>query len=239
MENRVLIIDYDEKHTHLLTLRLQYEGYTVECSRTGEKGIQWVQTESWSMILLAMQLPDRNGMDVLRQIRTIDEGTPVILLSEEDHWLYKVRGLDQGANDYMVKPVQVAELMARIRVCLRHRQIEGNEDEASQQDVTMAMGELVIHPGLREVTQGDTKIDLTPTEFNLLMYLVENRNQVMTREQILQHVWGYEFFGNTNIVDVYIRYLRQKLDYPFKQKRIRTCRGIGYLIRDSSQRQCM
>jgi len=171
-------------------------------------------------------LPELSGMEVLRKIRRTDEVTPIILLTARDEVHDKVSGLDLGANDYITKPFQIEELLARIRVHLRQRAANGVQSEE------LTVGDLSVDIDTREVKRAEKNIELTPREFDLLVCLLQNKNIVLNREQLIEQVWGFDYFGDTNVVDVYIRYLRQKVDKGFDSAYIQTVRGVGYTIKE-------
>lgn len=173
-------------------------------------------------------IPELSGLEVLRRVRRKDKATPIILLTARDEVHDKVSGLDLGANDYVTKPFQIEELLARIRVHLRN-----NTSQVTQTE-KIEVGELSVAIETRQVLRQDVEIDLTPREFDLLVYLMKNKNIVLTREQIMEQVWGYDYFGDTNVVDVYIRYLRQKVDKSFDIPYIQTVRGVGYTMKDGT-----
>lgn len=161
----------------------------------------------------------------MRRVRQSDQQTPIILLTARDQVYDKVSGLDLGANDYVTKPFQIEELLARVRVHLR-QQVKSNE---------LSNGALQVDLNTRQVTRLAQNIELTPREYDLLIYLLQNKNIVLTREQLIEKVWGYDYLGDTNVVDVYIRYLRQKIDKNFDEKYIHTIRGVGYMIKDQAK----
>jgi DNA-binding response OmpR family regulator len=233
MDKRILIVEDEEKIARLLEMELTFEGYVTDKAETGREGLEKALSGEWSVILLDIMLPELSGVEVLRRIRQTDTETPVILLTARNTTPDIVAGLDQGANDYVTKPFQIEELLARIRVCIRNRKPQSSADAENESDNVISIDDLTVNPLTREIVRQGQKIDLTPKEFDLLMYLLENRNQVLTREQIMNHVWDYEFVGDTNVVDVYIRYLRKKIDYPFKGQLIQTYRGIGYSIKET------
>ncbi len=224
---RILIIEDEEKIARFIELELKYEGYEVEKAFNGRDGLELATTQPFDLILLDIMLPELNGIEVLRRIRKVSN-VPIILLTARDAVVDKVTGLDGGADDYITKPFAIEELLARIRVALRNRTGGNIKQESSD----LKVGPLTLDPIKREVRVGDTIIDLTKKEFDLLQYLLENKNIVLSRETILQHIWGYDFLGGTNAVDVYIRYLRAKIEEPFGLKLIHTVRGVGYVIKD-------
>jgi len=224
MAERILIIEDEQNIARVLELELQFEGYETGVAHTGTEGLILYREASWDLILLDIMLPEMNGLDVLKRIRATEFETPVLLLTAKDAVSDKVAGLDLGANDYITKPFEMEELLARIRVTLRFRQKQTVEEDPYLKTV----GQLTIHTQMREVTWQGNVVDMTKREFELLSYFVEHPKQVLTREQILDAVWGYDYYGDTNVVDVYVRYLRQKLD----AKIIQTVRGVGYVLKE-------
>jgi len=222
----ILIIEDERKIARFLKLELEYEGYEVEIAEDGVAGLEAYTGGSWDIVLLDVMLPRLNGMEVLRRIRLSGSAVPVILLTARDSLPDKVSGLDTGANDYITKPFAIEELLARIRACLRMTQLLKTENEL------LTIADLSVNEKTRLVKRGATEIELTPREFDLLVYLMKHVNQVLHREQLLSQVWGFDYFGDTNVVDVYIRYLRKKLDYPFDTPLIHTVRGIGYVLKE-------
>jgi len=224
---KILIIEDEEKIVRFIELELKYEGYEIEKAYNGRDGLELALTQSFDLILLDIMLPGLNGIEVLRRIRRVSE-IPIILLTARDAVVDKVSGLDGGANDYMTKPFAIEELLARIRAALREKPT--NNDFKSSSEILV--GPLSLDPDKREVKVNETLVDLTKREFDLLQYLLENKNMVMSRETLLQNIWGYDFTGETNAVDVYVRYLRVKMEEPFGLKLIHTVRGVGYVIKD-------
>lgn len=234
MAPRVLVIEDEQKIARILLLELTHEGYSAEWAETGREGLERAIAEQWDLILLDIMLPELNGIEVLRRIRNAHINTPVILLTARDATPDKVSGLDQGANDYITKPFEIEELLARIRVCLRSQNLEADKAEGEEgvADI-LSLDDLTVDIKKREVSQNGTSLDLTPKEFELLVFLMENRDKVVSREEIIQHVWGYDFMGDTNVVDVYIRYLRKKIDAHSQKSFIQTVRGVGYRMKES------
>lgn len=228
MSERILIVEDEEKIARVIQLELEFEGYTSEVANTGLGGLTKFREGQWDLVLLDVMLPELNGMEVLRRIRMQNETVPVILLTARDSVVDKVNGLDQGANDYITKPFQIEELLARIRVCLRLSQTMMKKEESS----SLQIGDLRLDEKTREVIRAEKQIELTPREFDLLLFLIQNCNQVLNREQILTNVWGYDYYGDTNVVDVYIRYLRKKIDRDFDSPLIHTVRGVGYMMKE-------
>jgi len=222
---KILIIEDEIKIARFLELELKYEGYSVHQCHDGRVGLDVATNEIFDLILLDIMLPTLNGLEVLRRIRQVST-VPIIMLTAKDEVMDKVMGLDIGANDYMTKPFAIEELLARIRTALK------NTTVSKKSLNVLSIKELNIDLGKRMVTYKNNPIELTKTEFDLLNYLMENKNIVLTRNKIIDTVWGYEYMGDTNVVDVYIRYLRSKIDDKFNVKFIYTVRGVGYLIKD-------
>ncbi|MRH42665.1 response regulator [Aquibacillus halophilus] len=221
----ILIVEDEQKLARVIQLELSYEGYQTEIATNGKDALEKILGQSWDLILLDILLPQLSGLEVLRRVRNKDTATPIILLTARDEVHDKVSGLDLGANDYITKPFQIEELLARIRVHLRSRPSSSTEQ--------LKIGDLSVNVQTREVKREEQHIELTPREFDLLVYLMKNANQVLHRNQLVEQVWGYDYFGDTNVVDVYIRYLRQKVDNPFKNPYINTIRGVGYSIKEN------
>ncbi|RDU38959.1 DNA-binding response regulator [Neobacillus piezotolerans] len=224
----ILIVEDEEKISRVLELELEFEGYSVTKAADGIEGIEAYRTGKWDLILLDVMLPGMSGIDLLRRIRANDPYTKVILLTAKGTVEDKINGLDLGANDYITKPFQIDELLARIRAALRYKTIQEPLEDGS----ILSFAGLRLNQKTREINRGGTSIVLTPREFDLLVYLMANRRQVLTRDQILEKVWGYDFTGDTNVVDVYIRYLRKKIDLPCFPPLIQTVRGVGYALRE-------
>lgn len=227
MSERILIVEDEEKIARVIQLELEYEGYESEIAKTGLEALEQYNQGGWNLILLDVLLPGLSGIEVLRRIRVKDSATPVILLTARNAVVDKVNGLDQGANDYITKPFEIEELLARIRSCLRLSQMTRKVEASSKVEVA----DLSLDEKSREVTRGSSQIELTPREYDLLLYLMQNKNQVLNREQILTHVWGFDYFGDTNVVDVYIRYLRKKVDQGYETPLLHTVRGVGYMLK--------
>jgi len=221
---RILLVEDEEKLARFIELELNHEGYSVTKAFTGREGYDLAASGGFDLILLDIMLPELNGMEVLRRLRRVS-ATPVIMLTARDEVMDKVAGLDQGADDYITKPFAIEELLARIRAALRKRTGSANGDILSAGGVAM---DLKRHA----VTVREAPVDLTKREFDLLHYLLKNKDVVVTREMLLEKVWEYDFDGGTNAVDVYIRFLRTKIDEAFGIKLIHTVRGVGYVIKD-------
>lgn len=222
---KVLIVEDEDKLSRVLELELTYENYETHIATNGKNALALMEQQTWDIVLLDIMLPELSGLEVLRRARKMEIDTPIILLTARDQVHDKVSGLDLGANDYITKPFHIEELLARIRVHLR-------KPTASEKSNHLRIEDLSVNLDGREVKRGDKRLDLTPREFDLLVCLLKNKNIVLSREQLIEQVWGYDYVGDTNIVDVYIRYLRQKVDKGFKHPYIQTVRGVGYTIKD-------
>ncbi|BBD90042.1 MULTISPECIES: response regulator transcription factor [Staphylococcus] len=216
----ILIVEDEQNLARFIELELTHENYNVDIENDGRTGLDKALNKSYDLIILDLMLPNINGLEICRQIRQ-EYSTPIIIITAKGETYDKVAGLDYGADDYIVKPFDIEELLARIRAILRRQ---------PQKDVIDING-IIIDKDAFKVTVDGTQLELTKTEYDLLYVLAENRNHVMQREQILDHVWGFNSEVETNVVDVYIRYLRNKLKPFNKEKSIETVRGVGYVIR--------
>lgn len=226
MERKKIILIEDEvKLARFVELELRYEGYDVTVCHDGREGLQLVTEGDYDMILLDLMLPGLTGIEICRRVRKFSN-IPIIMLTAKDETMDKVAGLDSGADDYLTKPFAIEELLARMRVAFKHAHAGGAKK------VILEVQGLEIDTDKRMVTVNGTVVDLTKKEYELLLYLVQNKNIVLSREQILNEVWGYSYIGETNVVDVYIRYLRSKIDEAFGIKYIHTIRGVGYYVKD-------
>lgn len=235
MNEAVLVIEDEEKIARLLEIELEYEGYRVGKASSGTEGLEKYRSEKWNLILLDIMLPNMSGIEVLRRIRQHNALIPVILLTAKDSVEDKVSGLDLGANDYVTKPFQIEELLARIRAALRLSNTATiiTETESSMESMAwLNLADLKLNERTREVIRDGDHIELTPREYDLLVFLLKHQRQVLHREQILQAVWGFDYYGDTNVVDVYIRYLRKKIDHGRATELIHTVRGVGYVLRE-------
>lgn len=222
---RILFIEDEQHLSRFVEMELRREANDVVLAYDGVTGLHLALGEEWDVILLDLMLPKMDGLEVCRQIRTVRK-TPVIMLTARDSITDRVAGLDCGADDYMPKPFAIEELKARMRVIFRRQE---NSAESSPSFLTFR--DLTINIDLRVAKRGDVEIGLTKREFDLLTVLVENANRVMNRETLLDKVWGFEAAVDTNVVDVYVRYLRNKIDEPGKASYIQTLRGIGYTMK--------
>lgn len=228
MKNKKILIVEDEwKIARFLQIELEHEGFETMIEANGRKALDRIMQENFDLILLDVMLPEMDGIELCRRVREVLD-IPIIMLTAKDDVQDKVTGLDSGADDYLTKPFSILELFARIRATLRKRKVIPhltNEGDLSVKNLTLFSNRY-------EVQVDGQPVELTKKEYDLLEYLVRNKNLVSDREQILQEVWGYEYMGDTNVVDVYVRYLRSKLDERFGQKYIHTVRGVGYVVKD-------
>ncbi|MCD7822042.1 MAG: response regulator transcription factor [Clostridiales bacterium] len=227
MAEHILIIEDEEKLARMLELELTYEGYSVQKAFDGRDGLNKALERTADLILLDIMLPGLSGLEVLRRLKKEGVRTPVILLTARDNVADKVSGLDAGADDYVTKPFAIEELLARIRANLR-KSAKFQEEEAP---VVYRVEGVELRPDSREALVNGQPVELTRREFDLLCCLMEHRGKVLSRSALLNMVWGYEYAGETNTVDVYIRFLRSKIDARLGRKLIETVRGVGYAIR--------
>lgn len=224
--HKILVVEDDEKIARVIQLELEFEFYEVSNAYTGKEALDKYEEEDFDLILLDVMIPELNGLEVLRRIRQKDEAVRIIMLTARDAVMDKVSGLDSGANDYMTKPFEIEELLARIRAQLKQNEIGQNSKQEE-----MIFKNIKLLPSSREVFIDGEDVYLTQKEYDLFYYLLSNKNQVLSREQIIESVWGYDYFGDTNTVDVYVRYLRKKIDQE-SPSIISSVRGIGYMIKD-------
>ncbi len=229
--SKILIVEDEAKIARFVELELKHEGYEVMTAGDGPGGLQAAQTWQPDLLVLDLMLPGMSGIEVCRRLRAAKETTPlpILMLTAKDDVSDKVMGLDMGADDYMTKPFAIEELLARIRALLKRR--AAGTPVATDK---LVEGPVTLDPGARSVMFANQMLQLTKTEFDLLECLMRNRGRVLTRDELLEKVWGWSYDGDTNVVDVYIRYLRQKLDEPFRVKTIHTIRGVGYLFKYES-----
>ncbi|WP_156158121.1 response regulator transcription factor [Gordoniibacillus kamchatkensis] len=227
---RILLIEDDDLIARALELELGHEGYETTRAKDGREGLQLALNESWDLLLLDILLPELSGLEVLRRLRQAGQTMPVIMVTGRDEVPDRVSGFNHGANDYVTKPFAIEELLARIRNLL---QLTGKDEDSGGPSVLQS-DSLELQMKSRSVTRDGKPIELTPKEFDLLAYLLKHKGEVCTREQIMEDVWGYDFVGETNVVDVYIRYLRQKIDKGYPLKLLQTVRGAGYMLREEA-----
>jgi len=239
MQANILVVEDEEKLARFVELELKHEGYEVMKCGNGRDALEIAEKGGFDLILLDIMLPGLNGLEVLRRLRTTSD-VPVILLTARDAVMDKVSGLDAGASDYITKPFAIEELLARIRVVLRNAektpssmsQPESEETAYGQQaDGTYRWGKLTLDMPKREVRYDGTIIDMTNREFLMLETLLSNMDIVLPRDTLLERVCGYDYLGETNIVDVYVRHIRAKIDEVYDVKMIQTIRGVGYVIK--------
>ncbi len=216
----VLVVEDERKIARIIELELSHEGYQVTVEYTGQGGLELALEQDFDLVLLDLMLPGLSGLEVCRSLRKV-KATPIIILTARDRVGDKVSGLDAGADDYVTKPFETEELLARVRAAMRRN---GNRSH-------LQFADLELLPNERRVLRAGVVLELTTREFDLLHYLLKNADKVLSRDAILRQVWGYHFEGETNVVDVYIRYLRMKVDEPFDESLIHTIRGVGYVLR--------
>ncbi|MCJ8014904.1 response regulator transcription factor [Paenibacillus sp. KQZ6P-2] len=222
---RILIIEDEKSLARFIQLELEHEQFYVKGAYEGNNGLQLALAEEWDLILLDIMLPGLNGVEVCRRIRAV-KSTPVIMLTARDQLEDRVSGLDSGADDYLAKPFDIEELMARMRALFRRIELEDRENHS-----TLNFRGITIDLDARIVTRSGEVVELTKREFDLLAVLMKHPNMVQTRDMLLDLVWGYDSLVETNVVDVYVRYLRNKLDVPGEESMIQTVRGMGYVMR--------
>jgi two-component system response regulator MprA len=225
MREKILVIEDEEKILHFLRRGLAYEGYQVETAVDGATGLELAREEPPDLVILDWMLPGMDGLEVCRRLRAAGS-IPILMLTAKDSISDRVRGLDAGADDYLVKPFALDEVLARIRALLRRAKPEGPE--------VLAFSDLQLDTGTHQAFRGETSIDLTAKEYELLELFLRHPRQVLTREQIYDRVWGYDFGGESNIIEVYVRYLRQKTEAGGRARLIHTVRGVGYVLREEA-----
>lgn len=225
---RILIIEDERNLSRFVELELKHEGYETKVCSDGRGGLQAAIDEQWDAILLDLMLPEMNGLEVVRRLRQVKQ-TPVIIMTARDSVMDRVAGLDQGADDYVVKPFEIEEILARLRALFRRLQMEEQSRVVKQTRVEYR--DLVVEVENRVVRRAGEVIDLTKKEYELLLLLMENIDIVLSREVLLKEVWGYKNEVETNVIDVYVRYIRNKIDVPGRESYIQTVRGTGYVMR--------
>ncbi len=223
---RVLVVEDEGRMAALLQRGLREEGYAVDLAATGEDGI-WLATENvYDAVLLDVLLPDLDGFEVCRRLRDAGRWAPILMLTARDAVPDRVNGLDAGADDYLTKPFAYPELLARLRAVIRRGPHE--------RPAAISVGDLSLDPATKEVRRGGRQVPLTPKEFALLEYFMRHAGEVLTRTQILEHVWDFAYDGDSNVIEVYVRYLREKVDRPFGRQSLETVRGVGYRLRNGT-----
>lgn len=230
--SKILIVEDEEKIARFIELELCHEGYEVTKVSDGRDGLKLAESGQFDLLLLDIMLPGLNGMEVLRRLRRASN-MPVIILTARDAVMDRVSGLDLGADDYITKPFFIEELLARIRAVLRKHPAATKIPVAAH--TMLKCGRLALDEAAHEVWYDGHRIELTSREFTLLAYMMKNQNIVLSRDTLMAQVWGYDYVGETNVVDVYIRYLRSKIDDVFQIKLIYTVRGVGYVMKDDAQ----
>lgn len=221
---RILVVEDEPKLNELITARLRREHYSIDSCLSGDAAMDYLACAQYDLLVLDIMLPGISGLELLRSLRGRGDKTPVLLLTALDSIPDRVSGLDSGADDYLVKPFAFDELLARIRVLLRR--------SAGSVSNVYTLADLTVDCDARTVKRGETNISLSAKEFAILEYLIRNSGIVLSRERISNHIWNYDYEGSSNIVDVYIRYLRKKIDDGFEKKLIHTVRGVGYVLRE-------
>jgi two-component system OmpR family response regulator len=225
---RILVVEDQARMAQLLERGLREERYAVDVASTGEEAV-WMASECpYDAILLDLMLPDIDGLEVCRRIRGAGTWAPVLMLTARDGVPDRVQGLDVGADDYLTKPFAFAELLARVRALVRRG--------ARERPQVLAVGDLELDPATKTVSLHGRPIDLTAKEFVLLEYFMRRPAEVLSRSEILEHVWDFAYDGDSNVIDVYVRYLREKIDRPFGRKSLETVRGMGYRLREEPAR---
>jgi len=225
---RFLVIEDELSLLKIIALRLKEEGYIVDTARNGKEGKDYIDAFEYDCIILDLMIPIIDGLTLLKEIRAKKVTTPVLILTAKDSIKDRVIGLDTGADDYLMKPFSFDELFARIRAILRRQK--------EKRDMVLSIDDLKLNTITREVTRGDKVIELTSKEYSLLEYFLRNKNRVLTKSQIAENLWNFDFDYSSNIVEVYIRYLRRKIDDNFENKLIHTIRGAGYVIKDKNEK---
>ncbi|PWA06630.1 DNA-binding response regulator [Pueribacillus theae] len=233
MEKKILVVEDEKPIADILQFNLEKEGYQVSVAHDGEEALEKVEKDPPDLLLLDLMLPKKDGMEVCREVRKTHY-MPIIMLTAKDSEIDKVLGLELGADDYVTKPFSTRELIARVKANIRRHNRDDNQSETETKD--LAIGSIVIHPNAYQVTKNGEELELTHREFELLYYLARHIGQVMTREHLLQTVWGYDYFGDVRTVDVTVRRLREKVeDNPSHPAWIITRRGVGYYLRNPDQ----
>ncbi len=224
---RILVIEDEKNLNDIIVKRLILEKYGVDTCFNGNDALEYIFSTEYDVIISDIMLPGIDGFEILKRIREKGIKTPVLLLTALDGIEDRVKGLDYGADDYLVKPFAFDELMARIRVLLRRNSTNGNSNASN----IFSIANLTVNCNSHDVFRDDVPIKLSTREFTILEYMIRNKERVLSREQIEQHIWNYDYEGGTNVIDVYIRYLRKKIDKDFEPKLIHTVRGIGYVLK--------
>jgi len=228
LRNHIVVIDDDEKITSLLRRSLAFEGYEVTTAPNGQEGLRILQGRHADLVILDVMMPMLDGWEVCRRLRAAGIHSPVLMLTAKDDVQDRVKGLDLGADDYLVKPFALEELMARVRALLRRR------PEQAEESNQLRFEDLVLDVDAREAIRGDHRIELTAKEFDLLHFFMQNPKRVLSRDQIMERIWGYDYSGESNVLEVYVAMLRQKLEEHGGSRLIATVRGAGYVLKGES-----
>jgi two-component system response regulator MprA len=224
MKERILVVDDDDAITNAVRRALAFEGYSVDVAHDGEEGLREARDRAPDLVILDVLMPGLDGLEFCRRMRTSDD-TPILMLTARDEVADRVRGLDAGADDYLVKPFAADELLARVRALLRRR-------EPREPGASLRFADLTVDTLSRQVFRGTREVIFSAKEYDLLLYLLRHPRQVLTRDQLLEAVWGYGYDGESNVLDVYVGYLRQKLEANGEPRIIHTARGVGYALRE-------
>lgn len=224
---KILIVEDESKIARFVELELKHEGYEVAIAGDGQTGLELALSGEVDLVILDVMLPMLSGIEVCKKVREAESDVPIIMLTAKDDVMDKVVGLDTGADDYMTKPFAIEELLARIRVALHRR-----EGKKKNKTSIISIGKLTLDCKKYEVYYEEEQVPLTKKEFQLIHYLMLHKNEAVSREELLSNVWEYDYLGDTNVVDVYIRYIRQKIDLKYDVKVVNTVRGVGYIIKD-------
>ncbi|MDU1911997.1 response regulator transcription factor [Fusobacterium sp.] len=224
---RVLVVEDEKYMNRIISKKLKVEGYSVDSCHDGEEAINYIKSASYDIIIMDIMMPQKDGYEVLKEIRYEGNPVPVLFLTAKDALEDRVKGLDLGADDYLVKPFHFEELMARIRVMIRR-----SHGKASNQ---LQIADLILDINAHTVKRNNNFIELSAKEFAILEYMMQNAGIVLSREKLETHIWNYDYQGASNMIDVYIRYLRIKIDKDYEHKLIHTVRGVGYMIKDKEK----
>ncbi len=227
---KIFIVEDERRIARFLQMELEHEGFETEIEDNGRRAYERIIQGDFDLVLLDVMLPEMDGLTICQKVRELSD-IPIIMLTARDEVDDKVKGLDIGADDYVTKPFAVPELLARMRAALRKPTKNGADGDTSNGEV-LKLKNITMNIARHEVMVDNESVELTKKEFDLLEYLIRNKRSVLSRDQILSQVWGYDYMGDTNVVDVYIRYLRAKLDDKFNEKYIHTMRGVGYVVKD-------
>jgi len=230
MPQRILVVDDDVKITSFLRRALVLEGYEVLVANGGQEALRTVAEFPPDLMILDLMMPEIDGLEVCRRVRALGDELPIIILTARDTVSDRVQGLDMGADDYLVKPFALEELLARVRALLRRQKAPKAEEEARPGQLRYA--DLLLDTASREARRGDRNIELTAKEFELLTLFLSHPRQVLTRDMLMENVWGYDYTGESNVLEVYVGYLRQKLEAGGKPRLIQTVRGVGYVLKE-------